>query len=73
MGGKGSIARVELSKEVPNGASSLPKIFVGGKCIGGCAELASLVESNKLEGLLKQAGAKKKGEKEAKKAFALFK
>jgi glutaredoxin-related protein len=63
LGGKESQTRVALSKQVDNGATSLPKIFIGGKCIGGYAELAALVESGELEAVLKKAGAKKKGEK----------
>jgi glutaredoxin len=63
LGGKGSETRVALSKQVDNGATSLPKIFIGGKCIGGYAELAALVESGDLEAVFKKAGAKKKGEK----------
>jgi len=41
LGGEGSETRVALSKEVDGGATSLPKIFIGGECIGGCAELAN--------------------------------
>ena len=37
LGGEGSEARVALSREVEGGATSLPKIFIGGECIGGCA------------------------------------
>lgn len=63
LGGKGSETRVVLSKQVENGATSLPKIFIGGKCIGGYAELAALVESGELASVLTKAGAKKKGQK----------
>ena len=63
LGGKGSQTRVALSKQVENGATSLPKIFIGGKCIGGYAELAALVESGDLDAVMKKAGAKKKGQK----------
>jgi glutaredoxin-related protein len=45
--------------EIPSGATSLPKVFIGGKCIGGCAELSDLVSSGELEGLLKKAKALK--------------
>ena len=55
LGGKASETRVALSKEVQNGATSLPKIFIGGECIGGCAELAELVESGELTEMLKRA------------------
>jgi glutaredoxin len=63
LGGKGSETRVALSKEVENGATSLPKIFIGGTCIGGCAELANLVETNALDGLMKKAKALPKKKK----------
>lgn len=68
LGGRGSETRVLLSKEVDNGATSLPKIFVGGKCIGGCAELAGLVESGELDSVMKAAGVSKRGEVAAKKS-----
>jgi hypothetical protein len=45
--------------EIPSGATSLPKVFIGGNCIGGCAELSDLVSSGELEGLLKKAKALK--------------
>jgi glutaredoxin-related protein len=54
LGGTESETRVALSKEVESGATSLPKIFIGGECIGGYAELASLVESGELEEKLKK-------------------
>ena len=54
LGGKASETRVALSKEVQNGATSLHKIFIGGECIGGCAELADLVESGELNEMLKR-------------------
>ena len=63
LGGKGSETRVALSKEVEGGATSLPKIFIGGECIGGCAELAELVESGELDvkvKSVKKGGAKPK-------------
>lgn len=60
LGGKGSEARVALSKELgDNGSTSLPKVFIGGKCIGGCSELASIVDEGKLDVLMRKAGAKK--------------
>mmetsp|Transcript_11579 Transcript_11579/g.15256 ORF Transcript_11579/g.15256 Transcript_11579/m.15256 type:complete len:170 (+) Transcript_11579:132-641(+) len=52
LGGKGSVKRVLLSEKVENGASSLPKVFVNGNCIGGCAELADAVESGELDSLM---------------------
>jgi glutaredoxin 3 len=55
LGGKESVARVVLSEEVENGATSLPKIFIGGKCIGGCDELTSLAKSGELETVLSSA------------------
>lgn len=60
LGGEGSETRVALSKEVEGGATSLPKIFIGGECIGGCAELAELVETGELDGKLKNAMGKSK-------------
>jgi cysteine synthase A len=58
LGGYGSALRQALGAQVPNGATSLPKIFIGGQCVGGCAELASLVESGELDTLMKQARVK---------------
>ena len=55
LGGKGSEIRVALSKEVESGATSLPKVFIGGECIGGCAELANLVESGDLDEMMKKS------------------
>ena len=60
IGGKGSALRSVMGAEVHDGATSLPKIFIGGKCIGGCAELASLVESNELDALMKKARVPKR-------------
>mmetsp|Transcript_30691 Transcript_30691/g.62716 ORF Transcript_30691/g.62716 Transcript_30691/m.62716 type:complete len:185 (-) Transcript_30691:34-588(-) len=60
LGGEGSEMRVALSKEVENGATSLPKIFISGECIGGCAELATLAESGELDSLLKKAKVAKR-------------
>ncbi|KAL3823509.1 hypothetical protein ACHAXA_010831 [Cyclostephanos tholiformis] len=48
LGGEGSETRVALSRMVESGATSLPKIFIGGECIGGYAELAALAESGEL-------------------------
>ena len=73
LGGKESVKRVALSNYVENQATSLPKIFIGGKCIGGYAELASLVESGEFEALVKKAGVRKPvaaGEKKG--LFGLF-
>ena len=58
LGGEESETRVALSKEVESGATSLPKVFIGGECIGGCAELASIAENGELEGMMKKAKAK---------------
>ena len=66
LGGVESVTRIELSKEVENGATSLPKIFIGGKCIGGCAELAALAENGELDLLMSKARVPKKGEAERK-------
>lgn len=61
LGPEASETRVVLSQEVEGGATSLPKIFVGGKCIGGYAELASLVESGEFDEKLKKTTTSKKG------------
>ena len=55
LGGEASETRVALSKLVDSGATSLPKIFIGGECIGGCAELASIVENGELDSKMKLA------------------
>mmetsp|Transcript_29170 Transcript_29170/g.62026 ORF Transcript_29170/g.62026 Transcript_29170/m.62026 type:complete len:215 (-) Transcript_29170:46-690(-) len=55
LGGEGSETRVALSKEVAGGATSLPKVFIGGECVGGCAELANLVETGELDEKLKKS------------------
>lgn len=60
LGGKGSALRQIMGSEVANGATSLPKIFIGGKCIGGCAELSSLVESGEFGKLMKSARVPKR-------------
>ena len=69
LGGEGSETRVALSKELESGATSLPKIFIGGKCIGGYSELAALAESGELDSTLKSAKAKKIGESSDKPNF----
>jgi glutaredoxin-related protein len=63
LGPKNSVKRVALSKYAESGATSLPKVFIGGKCIGGCAELSSAVESGEFDELVKKAfsPAPKKG------------
>jgi len=55
LGGEASETRVALSKLVDSGATSLPKIFIGGECIGGCAELAEIVENGELDSKMKLA------------------
>lgn len=73
LGGKESVVRVALSEEVEDGATSLPKIFIGGKCIGGCAALAELAELGELENVLKKAKVPKVGgASEKKNPFASF-
>jgi hypothetical protein len=47
---------VALSKYAKSGATSLPKVFIGGKCIGGCAELSSAVESGEFDELVEKVG-----------------
>lgn len=54
LGGKNSVKRVLLSEKVESGATSLPKVFVGGKCIGGCAELAEAIENGDFSTALKK-------------------
>lgn len=62
LDGKDSVKRVLLSDFVENGATSLPKIFVKGECIGGCAELAESVSSGQFDELMKaKAESEKKG------------
>ena len=72
LGGKESVTRIALSEELDSGATSLPKVFIGGQCIGGCSELAALQESGELDTLLKKAKAPKKGQADKKPAFSLF-
>mmetsp|Transcript_13949 Transcript_13949/g.33459 ORF Transcript_13949/g.33459 Transcript_13949/m.33459 type:complete len:190 (+) Transcript_13949:151-720(+) len=59
LNGKDSLKRVLLSEYVDNGATSLPKVFVNGQCLGGCAELATSVESGEFDGLVGKKGGKK--------------
>jgi hypothetical protein len=62
LGGNGSKKRTALAGMVENGATSLPKIFIGGAPLGGASgysALAEAIESGQLEGLLKSSGAKK--------------
>ena len=62
LGPAGSRKRVALGGMVPNGGTSLPKIFIGGEPLGGASgysALAEAVEDGTLEGLLKKAGAKR--------------
>lgn len=61
LGGEASQTRVELAKAVESGATSLPKIFIGGECIGGYAELADIVSGGKLDETMKKAKVTKKG------------
>ena len=72
LGGKESVTRVALSEEVENGATSLPKIFIGGQCIGGCSELAELYENGELETILSKAKVPKKGAAAKKGPFSFF-
>jgi glutaredoxin-related protein len=60
LDGKDSVKRVLLSEFVDNGATSLPKVFVNGECIGGCAELAESVSTGKFNELVKSKGKPKK-------------
>uniref|UniRef100_A0A7S2YS75 Glutaredoxin domain-containing protein n=1 Tax=Entomoneis paludosa TaxID=265537 RepID=A0A7S2YS75_9STRA len=66
LGGKNSVKRVLLSEQVDNGATSLPKVFINGQCIGGCAELAEAADSGALETMVNPPVAAKKS------LFALF-
>jgi len=63
LGGRGSQTRAALAGMCENGASSLPKIFIGSKSIGGASgfsALADLVEADELVPLLRAAGAVEK-------------
>jgi glutaredoxin-related protein len=72
LGSEESVARVELSKLAENGATSLPKVFIGGECIGGCSELANLVESGEFGKLVKKKKVPKAGAAGKQKTFGLF-
>ena len=72
LGGEGSVTRVALSEEADDGATSLPKVFIGGKCIGGCSALSDLAESGELETLLAKAKVPKVGGAEKKGPFSFF-
>ncbi len=39
------------------GARSVPRVFIGGKCVGGGTDVQQLQKSGKLVDLLKKAGA----------------
>lgn len=71
LGGEESQTRVELGKDSDFG-TSLPKIFVGGECIGGCAELVNLVEEGKLDETMKNAKVTKKGAAAKPNFFSMF-
>ena len=72
LGGKESVTRVVLSEEVENGATSLPKIFIGGQCIGGCDELSELAKSGELDTMLAKAKVPKKGAAPKNGPFSFF-
>ena len=72
LGPEKSVARVELSKLAENGATSLPKVFIGGECIGGCSELATLIESGEFDQLVKQKKVPRAGAAAKQKTFGLF-
>ncbi|ESO08622.1 hypothetical protein HELRODRAFT_74975 [Helobdella robusta] len=40
------------------GARTVPRVFIGGKCIGGGSDTQSLHQNNRLVPLLKEAGAR---------------
>merc|ERR1712205_228903 len=46
LGGRGSQTRVALAGMCDNGASSLPKIFIGGKPLGGASGFSASQRSN---------------------------
>lgn len=39
------------------GARTVPRVFIGGKFVGGCDDVLGLVDANLLQGILKEAGA----------------
>ena len=62
LGGKNSVKRVALAEMVDNKATSLPKVFVNGNCIGGCSELATSIESGEFDTLVQTTkNSQKKG------------
>lgn len=69
LGPKESVMRTALAEKADNGATSLPKIFIGGDCIGGCSELASLIENGELDTKMVKAKVVKKGSKKSKSSF----
>lgn len=72
LGPKGSVKRIALSEELESGATSLPKIFLGDECIGGCSELAGLVESGELDKAMSSAKVAKKGGSKSSGPFSFF-
>lgn len=58
LGGKNSVKRVLLSESLESGATSLPKVFVKGRCIGGCVELAEAVETGAFDVSMASKGKK---------------
>mmetsp|Transcript_26482 Transcript_26482/g.58012 ORF Transcript_26482/g.58012 Transcript_26482/m.58012 type:complete len:187 (+) Transcript_26482:145-705(+) len=69
LDGKDSVKRVLLSEFVDNGATSLPKVFVKGECIGGCSELATSVSTGAFDELLNKGSS---GKQQKKKSFLPF-
>jgi glutaredoxin len=61
LGPSESEIRMLLSQEVNDGATSLPKIFIGEECIGGYKELCAIVESGEVDALMKKGGVAKQG------------
>lgn len=62
LGGRGSRTRTVLGSMVENGATSLPKIFIGGAPLGGASgysALAEAAESGELDELLQKSKAQK--------------
>jgi len=62
LGGRGSKTRTALGRMVDSGATSLPKVFIGGKPLGGASGYSALAESlqsGELQGLLQKSGAKR--------------
>ncbi|KAK2197297.1 bifunctional Glutaredoxin [Babesia duncani] len=39
------------------GASTVPRVFIGGKCVGGCDDVFKLKQDGKLLDMLREAGA----------------